>query len=118
MLKDPKWDKKEQQVTEEPWRQVLRDAASELKRRGHVKRELCDNHGRVCVRGAIWAAVNGDVKSDSLSDAYLFGLPPPLFIEADNRLFAFLGENPAIWNNADERTKAEVVSALRAAAEA
>lgn len=113
MLYDPKrWNTDPTPQTEEPWRDVLRRAADEVERRGLAKGMLCDEEsGAVCARGAIIAATG-------LAPSFLHWTP--LSQKADERLGEYLrlgwNEVPH-WNNAPSRTKAEVVAALRGAAE-
>lgn len=113
MLYDPKWEVTAPIIPAplEPWRKLLLDAADALETRGHVKGVLCDG-GRVCVRGALNVAVHGN---------YTFpAVYPPSYNEAEQVIADHLGFHNIYdvveWNNAPERTQAEVVGALRACA--
>ncbi len=123
MLLDPRWEKKPQ-VTEEPWRELLRRAADLIEKHGLAKyTTLCQDTGTMCVRGALMVA-----------DGYSRMPRPPVWsmdagctvLEADRALARYLGlsnepclnETTADWNNRSSRTQKEVVAALRAAAKA
>lgn len=119
MLYDPKrWSTDPTPQTDEPWRDVLRRAADEVERRGLAKGMLCDEEtGAVCARGAIVVSLGYHpgfaclIFSCSAWDE---------FTKADDLLETFLGLDPngvPRWNNAPSRTQAEVVAALRGAAE-
>lgn len=101
MLKDPKWDRHEQQVTEEPWRAKLRSAADSIERDGWWN--FCNNDYGGDVRGHCAVTAIG------------------LHAEAKHRLADFLGVQREYgvsqWNDTPGRTKEQVISALRAAAE-
>lgn len=104
--------------------QLLLDAANVIRRDGHCKYVLTDKHGRVCLLGAIYAAVTGQPyyptirfvvdepqKLNSLQTAWnavarATGDAYPLW----------LGHDLAEWNNAPERTAEEVISVLETAA--
>ncbi len=123
MLLDPRWEKKPQ-VTKEPWRDLLRQAADLIERHGLAKYiTRCQDTGAMCLRGALMVA-----------DGYGRMPRPPHWsqdssyqaLEADWAVARYLGlsnkpsqnETTADWNNSSVRTKEEVVAALRAAAEA
>jgi hypothetical protein len=115
MLYDPKWEA-ETKVTVEPWRQVLLDAAGIIRKYGHVKETLRSEDG-YCIIGAILQAGEDDPLA-------LYGGP----LEGDKkvaseRLASYLarergaeneqaGYTICTWNNAIERTKAEVLAVL------
>jgi hypothetical protein len=116
MLYDPKWEA-ETRVAVEPWRQVLLDAAGIIRKNGHVKEMLRSEDG-YCIIGAILQAGEDDPLA-------LYGGP----LEGDKkvaseRLASYLARERGaknelwashticIWNNALDRTKAEVLAAL------
>ena len=92
-----------------------------MKEHGHCKYELSDGHGRVCVRGAINAAVTGDPRT--------FGSVRSLAAAAtqrvaEKRLMKAIGLDydgwggvaPLFaWNNDQKRTKRQVLGAFRKA---
>lgn len=98
----------------EPWRKILLDGADRVEKRGLAKGTLCDDRGRVCVRGGM---LNTDGNGRRVY---------PNVSEADGRLAAWLLRVPyrphdmpnmvSEWNNAPERTQAEVVDTMRACA--
>lgn len=82
-------------------------AADEIERRGHTKNKLCDQRGAVCLYGAIHVADHGDPYHRGRS-----------WDEWTRRLgFEYWGD-AVNWNNDPDRTQAEVVARLRAAARA
>lgn len=100
----------EVQIPLEPWRQTLLDAARYIETHGWVQGELGTCDGPVCAMGALH---------------YLPGVMPENQVEAWGRLMTYLKLSNEIvnqlhpiaaWNDAPERTKDEVVAALRAAA--
>lgn len=104
MLYDPKW---EQQVeTLEPWRKALLDAADLIEQKGFWKAGLrTAPEGALCVLGAIHVAV--------------YEVDRGLFSPAWKALAAFVGtDNITGWNDAKERTAAEVIAAMRSTAHA
>lgn len=98
---------------------TLRRAADEIRKRGHVKWELCDE-GRVCVRGAITAVIVGKSAFNAKSLTELYGLQDARYLAfsaADDELSQYLGDRSTVdWNNAIERTASEVIEALEGAA--
>ena len=90
MLFDPKWEV--EQKTAEPWRQALLEAADIIEQRGHCKGASEDEHGRVCIIGALL-----HIKSGKWSGAWKV-------------LRAEIG---AIGEFNDTHTKAEVLAKLR-----
>jgi hypothetical protein len=88
--------------------QVLRKAAELIEQRGWCRCCYTDSAGRLCVVGALRATRNGDA-----------GDP---FCDWDqHKAFSMLSKCidgiPSRWNDAPERTKDQVIAALRAAAE-
>jgi hypothetical protein len=114
MLKNPAWDKQEQQVTEEPWRKVLRDAAAIIDRGGHCKGSLFKGDAH-CVDGAINLAAHGDwdYTPEGMRNRGLAAEASEAFCK-----FLGIGSIPFEWNDAPERTKDQVVASLRLASEA
>ena len=88
-------------------RQKLLEAADIIEERGHCKETITNSAGNVCLYGALNIAFNEGARATS--EASFQGLVA---------VGKYLGKdsNPISWNNAPERTKEEVVSALRAAA--
>lgn len=85
-------------------RQCLLDAATLIEDRGHCKGTRKDQRGAYCVMGAISVAKDGDPFSVFTDD-------PP-----GKLLASYVHMQPVHWNNMPERTKDEVVTALRGAA--
>lgn len=112
MLYDKRWNTDPAPQTDEPWRDVLRRAADEVERRGLAKDMLCDEEtGAVCARGAIIAASGLSPEARNWTS---------LHQRADGMLGGYLRldhNGVPHWNNAPHRTQAEVVAALRGAAE-
>ena len=101
MLYNKQWETKvEEPVKLEPWRQTLLDAANVIRKRGWCQGRF-SNHGRVCLLGAVFVAINGRVNQDNISK---------LFTEVKHRLDN-QGYNPG-WNDAPSRKKAQVIEAL------
>ncbi len=106
-------------LRQEPWRGLLRLAADLIEEHGLAKNvTVCRATGAMCIRGAIMVA---DGRSDEVP--YWF----PMFIsreatEADRAVACYLGVEGGWgvpdWNNHPDRSKEEVVAAMRAAAEA
>ena len=105
-------------IVAEPWRATLRDAAALLEARGWCRGELFRANGETCLAGAILRVADRD-------------LPPAMAANAANAMAQCrailrrrLGLAPDIrvslseWNDAPERTMADVVALLRDAAEA
>jgi phage tail tape-measure protein len=103
MLYDPKTN---------PIIKALYDAADIIEQRGLAKGIRQDSEGRVCLRGAISIAVNGRAFCVTEMDVWIGGA-------VQRYLRQRLGYAPtsnwgcASWNNTPERTKDEVVAALR-----
>jgi hypothetical protein len=83
--------------------EVLEKAADVIDERGHCKGKLIDSSGRVCITGAICFAING----------YAGGRPVGGITQY---LHAVIGRDVISWNDAPERTAAEVTSTMRAVA--
>lgn len=109
------------QAYERPLRQedevagVLRRAAQIIRERGHAKMALEDKRGGVCFFGALNVARTGVAKwvgpNSGGTDAYPDALRSLL---KEKRGLAEWAD----WNNAPERTAAEVIAALEGAADA
>lgn len=99
MLKDPRWDETKT-TTLEPWRRLLLDAADYMETHGHCKANFWDAEGQVCLAGAILSVQKvGDV--DNCYRAW-------------RALQAATGAYDMIlWNDAPERTAAEVIQTMR-----
>lgn len=104
---------------------TLRRAADEIRRRGLTKGRQCDVDGRVCLHGAIAVAVggrmdrkNGYVSRDSYQQQALYreaGAVALHYLNTHLKADQLFG--CAEWNNAPERTAAEVIAALEGAAD-
>lgn len=118
MLYDPKWDAAQETVLE-PWQQLLLDGADYIEKHGWCQHALRTNEGRVCVRGALVSAI-GDTESFvyfiSL-DRLLTDTQAAMVHAADDALCRAVGDGSShsapLWNNAPERTAAEVVAKMR-----
>lgn len=109
MLYDPKTN---------PVIKALYDAADIVEQRGLAKGIRQDSEGRVCLHGALAAALDEPMfkPGGKLHEEAGYHVRRYLFKEygyAPKSLTAF---GCALWNNADERTKDEVVAALRGTA--
>lgn len=109
MLYDPKWE-----LNHEPWRNHLRMAAQLIRERGLAKGERRSASGSLCLHGAISLAaygnhqiLNGNCPAELAVIRYLRSQGAEKIYDA----------GAAGWNNAEERTAAEVIEALEAAAE-
>ena len=110
MLYDPKWEAPVETKPAEPWRRLLLDAANAIEQRGWVQGELCnDKTGAVCTVGALNVAA--------------FGVAFPTGVECHYYLYAVTNfcKTHRIryipdWNDEGDRTKEQVVAALRDAA--
>ena len=85
----------------------LRAAADVLERDGWTRGAWLDE-GRRCVAGALTKAVMDLHPDDNFDRAYQ---------SAHDTLSGHLGTAPMLWNDAHGRTAAEVIAALRAAAD-
>lgn len=89
---------------------VFARAAEIIEKRGHAKNEFCDQWGAVCLFGALNAAHHGVAHT-------IVGCEPGIYVDwAVNLGFA---DPRAVtdWNDAPERTSAEVIARLRLASE-
>jgi len=102
---------------EEEWRGDLLKAIAVLDRDGWCQGIGCDDKGRKCVGGALYAVaginltVNGDLPAFR---------PPDLLCRVNraiSRLDDYLGVSHFSWNDIPGRTVSEVKAMLRAAAE-
>jgi hypothetical protein len=97
-------------VPVEPWRALLLRAADYMERHGHCKKVL-RYEGAVCLRGALWFC-DGDKWVNLAREL--------LVTEAGRAVKEYLNlpefHDEISWNNAPERTKQEVITAMRAAA--
>lgn len=112
MLYDKNWDARPQ-VTEEPWREIYRRAADLIERHGLAKHIQRDPQGRLCLHGALSVAETGEIFRSGRE----FWPQVRRYLESQGVVYPPHREDSAWWNNAPERTQAEVVAALRGAAE-
>ena len=97
--------------------ELLRKAADIMKKRGHAKHELQDDKGRVCLLGALAAAVSGD--------------PHDFASKRPERLLGYVAEyltrklrkringyGAVDWNNEPTTKINDVIAALRGTARA
>lgn len=87
---------------------VLRHAARYIEEHGWCCDTYAEDDGRVCGWGALNAVINGDPFDDDES---------PSWIAANDAVAGLVGSLPD-YNDTPGRTAAEVIAALRAAAEA
>jgi hypothetical protein len=100
MLYDPKW-KKHQEKQNEDWRKILLDAADVIEKDGWIQGRMRDKNG-YCIHGAI-----NEVSKNRLYQRALAKL----------ELWRMISGQPiGRWNDADGRTKGQVLFVLRAAA--
>jgi hypothetical protein len=94
--------------------QAMLKAANYMEEHGHAKFAIVDENGHVCLLGALNMAVTGSVRGDSnqLSHICLDKIAAKLGLSTESYAMDAID-----WNNAEERTKAEVVNILRATAE-
>lgn len=97
--------------------EILNKAADIVEQRGHSKGVYSDSTGRVCAVGAINAAILGTTKIEHLPIWYS-GLDTHAGRVLHSLVCADEYWSITDWNDAPERTKEEVVAALRQAAEA
>lgn len=103
MLYDPKWEVPAKTKPAESWRQLLLDAATVLEEDGWTQRRVFDENG-YCALGALYRANHCSIFGDD-------------FDRAAVALRAHTDDVISAWNDAPERTKEEVVAALRKAAD-
>lgn len=96
MLYDPKWEVTVETRPQEPWRQLLSDAAAFLEKRGWIQCEVM-SEGGYCALGAVF---------------YVDPQRRMHFSQAAEALNRVVGGPIAPWNDAAGRTKEEVVAAL------
>ncbi len=112
MLYDKRWETKAP-VRLEPWQKLLLDAADLIEKGGLAKHRFAisksDGNTSYCAAGALTAADHAkEFLSMSVTGKTAFA-----------RFNAYIGPTRSIstWNDKPERTKEEVVTALRAAVE-
>ena len=97
----------------EPWRDNALRAAEIIAKRGHTQDTLQDGHGRLCLYGALNFAAHGEASWcwTRINE----GQPShPEITAALNELLGTVGERGNVeWNNAPDRTAAEVIAALQ-----
>lgn len=89
----------------EPWRKLLLDAADLIEERGHCKSALRNEHGQLCLLGAVLVASRGDLSARVRV--------PDGAVTAMEYVDRYLDEDAVDWNNAPDRTPEQVISALR-----
>lgn len=102
MLYDPKWEVKLKAPMIESWRQVLLDAADLLEREGHCKGQFYIEGAR-CAVGAI-CGITKDAFTKPMEDSVS---------QAIGRLCHAVGPYIPDWNDAPDRTAAEVIATMR-----
>jgi hypothetical protein len=107
MLYDPK---------QNPVVKVLYDAADLIDQRGLAKGIRRDSEGRLCLHGAIEFAMTGTAWSSGEKHKEV-SRHVRKYLEHNLGFVGLTDYGCAEWNNAPERTKQEVVDALRGAAE-
>lgn len=114
MLHNPSWDKATNSV-----RDTLLRAADLLEKRGHVKWQLKDDKGSMCALGAILEAQGYDWVEGSYPNQDRLTQPAATAICLAMGLRAHHGVQYAIadWNNGPSVTGADVIKAMRLAAE-
>lgn len=101
----------------EPWRRNLLRAADLIEKHGHAKFELRNERtGALCIQGAIMAA-GGIAAACQEYKAVGRYLREFLGVQINDCRYAPGLTEAVKWNNARERTQAEVIAALRGAAE-
>lgn len=117
MLSRIEWDKKPEYAEE--WRNILSRAADLIDARGLAKCIQEDSEGRLCIHGAItladkkplyWTSLDPDSDLSKACEGICNYLHAQGWGEGVSKRGA------AYWNNRPERTKDEVVEALRNAA--
>lgn len=104
MLYNKKWGDKPTPID------ILRMAADLIEEKGHLKHQLFDSTGAMCVNGAMWFAARKE---------------KDLFLAANEILGKSIGVSKNFlgfwdlpgWNNAPERTGEEVIAKLRETAD-
>lgn len=109
MLYDPKWAPPETEIKIEPWQKILLDAANILEEKGWIQRER-SRGTNYCMLGAIEVATYGRIRCFLRS----WDDHDPVLREAVNHVQNSLdGLAPWIWNDAESRTKEQVIAKLR-----
>jgi hypothetical protein len=97
--------------------EILAKAADLIEERGHWKGWYCGPNGELCARGAMYIAVGVVPPMDP--EGVWQGYPEHGRVaDATSRLDSHVGSLTERWNDATERTPAQVVTALRGAARA
>lgn len=94
----------------EPWRRVLWEAAELIERRGWCQYTAEDQQLRVCAIGAIGIAHVGDAFKPAEGNGYKAEMHLANAVR-DRAEYAEIAIS--MWNNASERTAAEVIAKLR-----
>ena len=104
MLYDKKWVYTFQ-PTLKPWQRLLLDAADLLEKYGWCQGSYHNRQHQFCMVGAVWAAAKTEVLNTAVK-------------EASNHLIEITGPDITGWNDRPERTREEIIAALRKAADA
>ncbi len=106
MLFNPKWDAEDKA---EAWRQVLLHAADLIDRTGWCQHAECDDNGRVCAAEALMRVAYA---THDVAATYSFAMSRlSYFVTCGQHSLAVIE-----WNDAKDRTAAEVTSTMRACA--
>lgn len=128
MLYNPSWQPDSKPKADEEWRTVLRKAAGLLETTGWLQYRICgarltSEEGRMCVRGAIAMAATGDPYAPFYSSRNQGSSEALAAVRALQRYLSrstwkqHPNDDIVRWNDKPGRTRAEVVAALRAAAD-
>lgn len=99
--------------------EILDKAADLIDERGLAKGWYCGPGGTLCARGAIYAAAGYEPEPDGSDHDWIAGLlRHDEVMRAEVLIDQVIGYVVSQWNDAPERTAAEVATALRGAAEA
>lgn len=108
MLYNEKWDRTGLQA----WQKVLLDAADIIETRGWCQNHYGDEDDGFCAIGAMQRAVG--YRAGSIGGA----VPMSLTVAYEKlQLSLKIGRRVSSWNDASNRTKEEVIQALREAAQ-
>lgn len=97
---------------------ILLEAAHAIRTRGHAKHGLTNESGGLCLTGAINVALYGHhtFRAERKTLPLTGRVADVLRLLGGERDVALRHSAAVYWNNAPERTPAEVISALEAAA--
>ncbi len=107
MLFNPNWDARGKP---EAWRYVLLHAADLIDRIGWCQHTECDDEGRVCAAEALMRVAYA---THDMANTYSFAMSRlSYFVTSGRHSLAIIA-----WNDAEDRTAAEVTGAMRACAQ-